>query len=46
MSVLFEKVKDPIEIIKEKDILEAMENATDKCRDAADVLWSVVISNA
>jgi len=45
MSVLFEKVEDPVEIIKEKDILEAMENATDKCRDAADVLWSVVISN-
>jgi predicted phosphate transport protein (TIGR00153 family) len=46
MSRLFEKIEDPVEIIKQKDILEAMENAIDKCRDAADVLWSVVISNA
>ncbi len=46
MSRLFEKIEDPIEIIKQKDILEAMENAIDKCRDAADVLWGVVISNA
>lgn len=46
MSRLFEKIEDPVEIIKQKDILEVMENAIDKCRDAADVIWGVVISNA
>jgi predicted phosphate transport protein (TIGR00153 family) len=38
---LFEEEKDPIKIIKIKEILSALETATDKCEDAADVIHSI-----
>jgi predicted phosphate transport protein (TIGR00153 family) len=40
---LFEEEKDPIKIIKIKEILSALETATDKCEDAADVIHSILI---
>ncbi len=40
---LFEEEKDPILIIKIKEILSALETATDKCEDAADVIHSILI---
>jgi predicted phosphate transport protein (TIGR00153 family) len=43
---LFENVTDPIEIIKIKEILVALETATDKCEDVADVIETIIIKHA
>ena len=40
---LFEEEKDAVKIIKLKEILSALETATDKCEDAANVLQSVLV---
>ena len=40
---LFEEEKDAIIIIKHKEILYALEEATDKCEDAANAIESIVI---
>lgn len=43
---LFEFEKDAINLIKYKEVLSAMENATDKCEDVANVLESILVKNA
>lgn len=43
---LFREEKDPVELIKWKEILEVLETATDKCEDVANVLESVVLKSA
>lgn len=43
---LFAREKDPIEIMKKKDILEALETATDKIDDAANIIRSILIKYA
>jgi hypothetical protein len=43
---LFDEEKDPIQLIKWKEIYETLERATDKCEDAANILESVVVKNA
>jgi len=43
---LFEEEKDPIQIIKLKEIYVGLETATDKCEDAANVLESLLIKHA
>jgi predicted phosphate transport protein (TIGR00153 family) len=43
---IFANCADPIEIIKLKDILVALETATDKCEDAANLLESLVLKHA
>src|SRR5436190_17021102 len=43
---LFEDEKNAIEIIKIKEVLSALETATDKCEDAANVIESVMIKLA
>lgn len=42
---LFEHERDPITLIKIKELLETLEEATDRAEDAADVLESVVLKN-
>jgi predicted phosphate transport protein (TIGR00153 family) len=42
---LFDNVKDPIEVIKRKEIIETLETATDKAEDVANVLESIVVKN-
>ena len=42
---LFNK-KDPIEIIKYKEIYEFLEDLTDKCEDIANVIESIVVKHA
>ena len=42
---LFDEVKDPIEVIKRKEIIETLEAATDKAEDVANVLESIVVKN-
>lgn len=46
VATLFEREKDPVSIIKIKEILDHMETATDKCEDVANVIESIVIKNA
>jgi uncharacterized protein len=43
ISELFENEKDPIELIKQKDILSTLENSTDKAEDVADVLKTIIV---
>jgi predicted phosphate transport protein (TIGR00153 family) len=43
---LFDTEMDAIELIKQKEILQTLEMATDKCDDAANVLESILIKNA
>ena len=43
---LFEQEKDPINLIKIKELLEFLETATDKAEDVANVLETVVLKNA
>ncbi|MBA2258055.1 MAG: DUF47 domain-containing protein [Acidobacteria bacterium] len=43
---LFEEERDPIAIIKWKEILDFLELATDRCEDIANVLEGVVIKHA
>ena len=43
---LFDYEKDPINLIKIKELLEVLETATDKAEDAANVLETVVVKNA
>jgi len=43
---LFDTVKDPIELLKQKEIIEKVEHATDKCEDVANVLEAIVLKNA
>jgi len=43
---LFEHEKDPITLIKTKELLEFLETATDRAEDVADVLETVVLKNA
>lgn len=42
IGALFDEVKDPIEVIKWKEILEILEHATDNCEDAVRVIEEVV----
>lgn len=46
LGKLFEEVKDPILIIKWKEIYEHLENASDKCEDVANVLEAIVLKYA
>lgn len=46
ISRLFSDEKDPIQLIKWKEIYETLERATDKTEDAANILESVVVKNA
>jgi len=43
---LFEYEKDPIAILKWKEVYETLETATDRCEDAANVLEGVALKNA
>ena len=43
---LFEEERDPIVIIKWKEILDFLEAATDRCEDVANVLEGVVVKHA
>ena len=46
IAKLFEEETNAIEIIKMKEVLLALETATDMCEDAANVLESILVKNA
>jgi predicted phosphate transport protein (TIGR00153 family) len=43
---LFEDEKDPIQVIKWKEILDMLEGATDRCKDVAKVLEAVFVKHS
>ena len=43
---LFEEERDPVAIIKWKEILDFLEEATDRCEDVANVLEGVLVKHA
>jgi len=43
---LFEIEPDAKEVMKKREIYQAMENATDKCEDAANVIESIIVKYA
>lgn len=43
---LFEVEKDPITVIKWKEIYEKLEGATDRCEDVANIIESIVLKNS
>jgi uncharacterized protein len=46
IAQLFEEEKNPVEIIKWKEIYEVIETAVDKCEDVSNVIESVILKNA
>ena len=46
LTRIFDEARDPILLIKQKEILETLEAATDRCEDVANVLETIVIKNA
>jgi uncharacterized protein len=46
IASLFDSEKDPITLIKLKELYEVLETATDKAEDAANVIESVVVKSA
>jgi len=46
LTRIFDEVRDPILLIKQKEILETLEAATDRCEDVANVLETIVLKNA
>jgi uncharacterized protein len=46
VRTLFEQERDPIQIMKWKEILDFLEDATDRCEDVANVLEGVVVKHA
>lgn len=43
---LFTNVKDPIDLIKHKEIYERLEKATDYCEDVANTLETIIMRNS
>lgn len=43
---LFDTCKDPILLIKTKELLVSLETATDKCEDVANAIESIIVKNA
>jgi predicted phosphate transport protein (TIGR00153 family) len=46
IASLFENEKDPILVIKMKEVYNALEVATDKCEDAANVIKTILVKYA
>jgi len=46
MKELFLRETNAINLIKEKEVLEFLENASDKCQSAANIILSIFIKNA
>jgi uncharacterized protein len=46
LAKLFREEKNPIEVIKWKEIYETLEAATDRCEDVANIIEGVVLENS
>lgn len=45
LANLFESQRNPIDIIKRKEIYENLENAIDSCEDVANIMESIILKN-
>jgi uncharacterized protein len=46
LAKLFDTEKDPINLIKRKELIETLETAMDKCEDVANVIEGIIVKNA
>jgi hypothetical protein len=46
IAKLFKEEKDPMQVIKWKEIFELLETATDRCEDVANIIEGVVLENS
>ena len=46
LGQLFQEEKDPISLIKKKELLAVLESATDRCEDAAVLIENVLVKYA
>lgn len=46
LGKLFDEIKDPVLIIKWKEIYEHLEDASDRCEDVANILEAIVLKHA
>ena len=46
LARLFKEEKDPITVLKWKEVYENLENATDRCEDVANIIEGVVLEHA
>jgi len=46
IAALFKPGNDPLEVMKWRDIFDALESATDRCADVANVIEGVVLEYA
>jgi hypothetical protein len=46
ISELFQRERDAIALIKQKEVLESLEETADRCEDVADGLQNVVVKNS
>jgi uncharacterized protein len=46
LARLFREEKDPITVIKWKEIYETLESATDRCEDVANIIEGVLLENS
>ena len=46
VAKLFRHATDPLLVMKWKEVYEALENATDRCEDVANIIEGVVLEHA
>ena len=46
VATLFKGGNDPLFVMKWKEVYEALENATDRCEDVANIIEGVVLENS
>ncbi len=46
IGLLFDEERDPISVMKWKEILDVLERATDRCEDVANLLENVVVKHS
>jgi uncharacterized protein Yka (UPF0111/DUF47 family) len=46
VATLFKASSDPLLVMKWKEVYEALENATDRCEDVANIIEGVVLEHA
>jgi uncharacterized protein Yka (UPF0111/DUF47 family) len=46
LARIFKEEKDPLTVIKWKEIFESLEEASDRCEDAAQIIEGVVLEQA
>jgi uncharacterized protein Yka (UPF0111/DUF47 family) len=43
---MFSETSDPVRLLLRKDLFELLEKAIDRCRDAGNVIYAIVLKNS